>query len=160
MSESLVSGEPRDLHYDYDFQCWVEFGKVMRCGHLEQMAGCYACGHWGERIAPAPKTEASTISQKEQEEEGRKGGAQTAPDALRDAFESFGFTLEATGGNCSSYLHTDGVMVVCETDAVAPTSMDDRIAVWSNYEVCPHLVMTTTVREYFGLLSPTPKTEA
>ena len=37
-------------YYDYDRQCWVKDGRVMKCGHREVMEGCYACAHAGERV--------------------------------------------------------------------------------------------------------------
>lgn len=40
-------------HYDYDLQCWIVGGKVDKCGHTTQKAGCYACQHWGEEVDPS-----------------------------------------------------------------------------------------------------------
>ncbi|KKL54030.1 hypothetical protein LCGC14_2269490 [marine sediment metagenome] len=61
-------------YYDYDRQCWVKDGRVMKCDHREpmknedyftadrnawpkgslqgprEMKGCYACAHAGERV--------------------------------------------------------------------------------------------------------------
>ena len=38
------------LHYDYLLQCWVQNGRVKKCGHREVMPMCYACTHAGERV--------------------------------------------------------------------------------------------------------------
>ena len=37
-------------YYDYDYQCWVVSGLVVRCGHSELIQGCYACEHHGEKV--------------------------------------------------------------------------------------------------------------
>lgn len=42
------------ITYDYDFQCYVEDGTIMKCGHKPDFIGshgCFACQHAGELIA-------------------------------------------------------------------------------------------------------------
>jgi hypothetical protein len=44
------SNVTRNLHYNYGLQCWVEDGKISKCGHREKMDLCYACFHAGEPV--------------------------------------------------------------------------------------------------------------
>jgi hypothetical protein len=39
------------VRYDYQKQCWMINGVIMRCGHPEHMAcACYGRVHEGERV--------------------------------------------------------------------------------------------------------------
>ena len=42
-----VQNEP---YYDYDLQCYVVDGIVVKCGHIETLQGCYSCAHAGEKV--------------------------------------------------------------------------------------------------------------
>lgn len=43
--------------FDYTNQCWIEDGLIAKCGHSDQMPGCYACSHHGEPADPSHYTE-------------------------------------------------------------------------------------------------------
>lgn len=53
--DDLVGHSESSTRYDYDLQCWIEDGKVAKCGHQTKMVGCYACHHAGEAVA-SPQT--------------------------------------------------------------------------------------------------------
>ena len=42
--------EQEEAYYDYDLQCYVVDGIVVKCGHIETLQGCYSCTHAGEKV--------------------------------------------------------------------------------------------------------------
>lgn len=43
-----INVQYKQLHYDYDDQCWIKNGIVLKCGHREKVPLCFSCSHHGE----------------------------------------------------------------------------------------------------------------